>query len=189
MKKFFKIILSVVLCLSFFTLYVNAHPGRTDSRGGHRNHSTGEYHYHHGYSAHDHYDMDGDGVIDCPYEFDDKTNHNNNSSSNSNNSSITSNKTNNSTTTSENNTEKTKDKKTVGEALGIVLLVILFSPMTLGILCYAFGLIGIIIEWFNEKCFKIRIEESISERIFHISLIIGFVISVLLEILWIFGTI
>jgi hypothetical protein len=31
-----------------------AHSGRTDSNGGHYNHSTGEYHYHHGYSAHQH---------------------------------------------------------------------------------------------------------------------------------------
>lgn len=44
-----------------------AHPGGTDSSGGHYNRSTGEYHYHHGYSAHDHVD----GV--CPYDYDDKT--------------------------------------------------------------------------------------------------------------------
>ena len=44
-----------------------AHPGGTDSSGGHYNRSTGEYHYHHGYSAHDH----KDGV--CPYDYDDKT--------------------------------------------------------------------------------------------------------------------
>lgn len=56
---------------------VSAHPGRTDSNGGHTDHSTGEYHYHHGYSAHDHYDMDGDGVVDCPYSFDDQTDHSN----------------------------------------------------------------------------------------------------------------
>ena len=72
---------TLILCaflLSFLlTLptYVYAHPGRTDSSGGHTNHSTGEYHYHHGYSAHDHYDMDDDGDIDCPYDFVDKTDH------------------------------------------------------------------------------------------------------------------
>ena len=54
---------------------VYAHPGKTDSSGGHTDHSTGEYHYHHGYSAHDHYDMDGDGFSDCPYDFVDKTDH------------------------------------------------------------------------------------------------------------------
>ena len=51
----------------------SAHPGRTDANGGHWDNSTGEYHYHHGYSAHDHYDMNGDGVIDCPYDFVDRT--------------------------------------------------------------------------------------------------------------------
>ena len=81
---------ALILCailLNFlltFPIYVYAHPGRTDSAGGHTNHSTGEYHYHHGYSAHDHYDMDGDGVSDCPYDFVDKTNHHDRSSSSTN---------------------------------------------------------------------------------------------------------
>lgn len=52
---------------------VSAHRGRTDSRGGHIDHSTGEYHYHHGHSAHQHTDLDGDGNPDCPYNFDDQT--------------------------------------------------------------------------------------------------------------------
>ena len=69
--------LFIFLLLPSITLITYAHPGRTDSRGGHTNHSTGEYHYHHGYSAHDHYDMDGDGVIDCPYDFRDNTDHEN----------------------------------------------------------------------------------------------------------------
>ena len=46
---------------------VSAHPGRTDSSGGHYNRSTGEYHYHHGYPEHQH----TNGV--CPYDYDDKT--------------------------------------------------------------------------------------------------------------------
>ena len=46
---------------------VSAHPGRTDSSGGHWNRSTGKYHYHHGYPAHQH----PNGV--CPYDYDDKT--------------------------------------------------------------------------------------------------------------------
>lgn len=61
--------------LSALMLPAYAHPGGTDSKGGHRDRSTGEYHYHHGYSAHDHTDMDGDGDLDCPYDFEDKTNH------------------------------------------------------------------------------------------------------------------
>lgn len=62
----------VVLCLNL-SIVAFAHPGGTDSDGGHTNSGTGEYHYHHGYSAHQHYDMDGDGDWDCPYLFVDKT--------------------------------------------------------------------------------------------------------------------
>lgn len=47
-----------------------AHTGRTDLNGGHYNRSTGEYHYHHGYPAHQH----TNGA--CPYDFDDKTGQN-----------------------------------------------------------------------------------------------------------------
>lgn len=61
--------LSLLLLLSLLITPVFAHPGRTDSNGGHYDRSTGEYHYHHGHSAHQHYDMDGDGILDCPYTF------------------------------------------------------------------------------------------------------------------------
>ena len=82
MKKQITAICIIALVALMFASVIqnaNAHSGRTDGRGGHTNHSTGEYHYHHGYSAHSHYDMDGDGVVDCPYDFADKTNHSNNS--------------------------------------------------------------------------------------------------------------
>ena len=70
------LLICFAVCLFFLLVApVFAHPGGTDGRGGHTNHSTGEYHYHHGYSAHDHYDMDGDGVVDCPYDFKDNTKH------------------------------------------------------------------------------------------------------------------
>ena len=49
----------LVLSISFVS---SAHSGRTDSAGGHYDRSTGEYHYHHGYPAHQH----PNGV--CPYE-------------------------------------------------------------------------------------------------------------------------
>ena len=62
---------AICLCLS---VVVSAHPGRTDSNGGHFDHGSREYHYHHGYSAHQHYDNDGDGVLDCPYTFSGKPN-------------------------------------------------------------------------------------------------------------------
>lgn len=76
MKTMIRMIAAIVLItwvVAYFPVCVSAHPGRTDSKGGHTNHSTGEYHYHHGYPAHDHYDMDGDGTVDCPYDFADKT--------------------------------------------------------------------------------------------------------------------
>lgn len=69
---FVKLLIALAVCLQL-PVIAFAHPGDTDSNGGHINHSTGEYHYHHGYPAHDHYDMDGDGIPDCPYRFDDKT--------------------------------------------------------------------------------------------------------------------
>ena len=56
---------ALFVCLSL-SLIVSAHPGRTDSSGGHTNHTTGEYHFHHGYPEHQHYDFDGDGILDCP---------------------------------------------------------------------------------------------------------------------------
>lgn len=67
--------LSFILLLSSVSFTVSAHAGRTDASGGHVDSSTGEYHYHHGYPAHAHFDIDGDGVIDCPYRFEDATAH------------------------------------------------------------------------------------------------------------------
>ena len=61
-----KKLIAIVLCSSL-SVVAFAHPGRTDSNGGHYNHSTGEYHYHHGYPEHQHTDRDGDGTLDCPY--------------------------------------------------------------------------------------------------------------------------
>lgn len=55
----------------------SAHPGDTDSNGGHYNRSTGEYHYHHGYPEHQH----TNGI--CPYDYDDKTGQNSGPSGNS----------------------------------------------------------------------------------------------------------
>ncbi|CCY87023.1 ig-like domain-containing surface protein [Clostridium sp. CAG:149] len=54
------IIVSIIITFSSFSVY--GHPGRTDSNGGHYDCSTGEYHYHHGYPAHQH--PNGS----CPYK-------------------------------------------------------------------------------------------------------------------------
>lgn len=72
MKKV-SLVISILALLTSFVLVAQAHSGRTDGSGGHTDHSSGEYHYHHGYPAHDHYDMDGDGDLDCPYDFDNQT--------------------------------------------------------------------------------------------------------------------
>ena len=72
MRKIY-ILFIIILIILLTPIAVIAHSGKTDSNGGHTNHSTGEYHYHHGYSAHDHWDMDDDGDLDCPYNFVDKT--------------------------------------------------------------------------------------------------------------------
>ena len=62
-----KYILIIVAAMISLTLHAYAHPGKTDKYGGHYDNETGEYHYHHGYPAHEHID----GV--CPYDFDDNT--------------------------------------------------------------------------------------------------------------------
>ena len=66
---FVKLLIALAICLQLPVIAL-AHPGRTDSSGGHTDHDSGEYHYHHGYPAHDHYDMDGDGIPNCPYDSD-----------------------------------------------------------------------------------------------------------------------
>lgn len=52
MKRCFKNLLSFLLIISIIIssslICVNAHSGRTDSKGGHYDRSTGEYHYHNG---------------------------------------------------------------------------------------------------------------------------------------------
>jgi len=74
MKRFAAWLL--LCCLSLLlTVPVFAHPGKTDASGGHYDRSTGEYHYHHGFPAHQH----TDGV--CPYDFIDKTGENSDGSS------------------------------------------------------------------------------------------------------------
>lgn len=66
-SKFIAVFFIVSLLLPLLAIAVSSHPGRTDSNGGHYNRSTGEYHYHHGYPAHQHLN----GI--CPYDFDNKT--------------------------------------------------------------------------------------------------------------------
>ena len=75
MKKRYKyLIIKFIFLISIIfgcSIITNAHPGNTDINGGHNVTSTGKYHYHHGYPAHQH----ENGI--CPYNFDDKIIHNN----------------------------------------------------------------------------------------------------------------
>lgn len=54
-------LIAILLALAI-ALPCGAHRGGTDSQGGHYNHKTGDYHYHHGKPEHYHY---ADGS--CPY--------------------------------------------------------------------------------------------------------------------------
>lgn len=72
MKNRFILACLIILCLVASSS--TAHPGRTDSQGGHTNRSTGEYHFHHGYPEHQH----TNGV--CPYDYHDNTDRSGNSS-------------------------------------------------------------------------------------------------------------
>ena len=57
-----KIMMLIIVLLTSFPTILLAHSGKTDSNGGHYDSSTGEYHYHHGYPAHQH----PNGI--CPYD-------------------------------------------------------------------------------------------------------------------------
>lgn len=61
-KRVFALWIIIVTLLILLCSVSFAHSGRTDANGGHYDHSTGEYHYHHGHPAHQH----PNGI--CPYD-------------------------------------------------------------------------------------------------------------------------
>ena len=61
-KVIMKKLLLFLLLILLIDINVYAHPGRTDSNGGHHDYSADEYHYHHGHEAHQH--PNGQ----CPYD-------------------------------------------------------------------------------------------------------------------------
>lgn len=69
LSKLFLILLLSSITVFLLSANASAHSGKTDWQGGHTDSSTGDYHFHHGQQAHDHYDIDGDGIKDCPIEF------------------------------------------------------------------------------------------------------------------------
>lgn len=66
-RQILKRIIVLIVLLFLLPSTAFAHSGGTDANGGHYVGGTDEYHYHHGYPAHDH----PNGV--CPYDFDDRT--------------------------------------------------------------------------------------------------------------------
>lgn len=78
MKKYILALVTVLLLLTLVPIWAFAHSGGMDSKGGHTDHSTGEYHYHHGYPAHQH------PGGKCPYDYDNNTKYNSSSSSKTN---------------------------------------------------------------------------------------------------------
>lgn len=154
------VVLSLILFALVSTVY--AHSGGTDSNGGHTNHSTGEYHYHHGYPAHDHYDMDGDGDLDCPYEFDDKTDSDSgiNSSGNSSSPYSSSNNNGNSNGIASNNfTNDIETKNAVPQSKGTsvipkILTCIFAAAASIPVSFFCVSIptpISLIVEWLSER--------------------------------------
>ena len=145
-KSIISIFLAIIFVFSF-SLTSTAHPGSTDSYGGHYDRSTGGYHYHHGYPAHSH----SNG---CPYNYDDKTNHDPSSSqSNGNNNS--------------------DDKLTIGNVIKTVILSLLFS-----LLCtlYVYPFIGLFLVFLIDKISRNGIEASLEDKIMELSRKVGFVL-------------
>lgn len=126
-KRLLAFLLAFLLLLSPNVL---AHSGKTDANGGHYDRSTGEYHYHHGYPAHQHYDMDGDGIIDCPYDFDDKTDHSSRSDSGSSHAVQS---------TPRPSPQKADDSKAKHISAGEIVTLVILAPI---VVLYAFMFIG-----------------------------------------------
>ena len=125
MKKQIPLILALCLALSATAI---AHPGKTDSNGGHYDQSTGQYHYHHGYEAHQH----TGGV--CPYDFDDRTGENSGSPSSGS-----------SFVTNPNSSSKSPAKKTSAwNTIWNVLYILLIGPPML-FLAFLFFVVPILI--------------------------------------------
>lgn len=137
--------------MSFLAIAVSAHSGKTDSHGGHYDRSTGEYHYHHGYPAHDHYDIDGDGDIDCPYTY--KNHADNSNSSNSGNN-----------TQTESNIEKANENKFEE----IVCIILEFTAFLLFVAVIGYAIVAFITElifaplltWVFREKFKSNVKEE-----------------------------
>lgn len=118
MRKFHPLSIAAIIFVLAFALSFSifAHPGRTDSSGGHTDQSTGDYHYHHGYEAHQH---NGE---ECPFDFDDRTGQSSGISSTTN-------------LKSQSSAQAKRDKRSVSDIASTLLLMIvvaiIFVPIVL----------------------------------------------------------
>lgn len=179
MKKNIIVPIFIFIVANLLLVIAFAHGGSTDFRGGHYDRSTGEYHYHHGYSAHDHYDMDGDGIVDCPYNFDDKTDHSNNGDAEGNKTDKFYESANGSSSSENVDTQK---ELSFWDVVVMILEIIGFSILISSqsaFLCWMIvGIIKIIIE----AIFKIDIKDSTARRVNIVVVIIAIVASITITI-------
>ena len=176
-----RVIIGLVAVLASFTVL---HQGRTDSNGGHYDHSTGEYHYHHGYPAHDHYDMNGDGIVDCPYNFKDKTSNKGNTI-NKGSTSKSESKTNNFSESSNNSVKKQSNTMTFGDVIQTIIFVAMYSYIAFFVILLPVHLVVSVIEkWVKNRSKKFadflgsdRFNKAVSIVVAIISIVIALVIT------------
>lgn len=130
MKKIICLFLFVFAICPLLLTTAKAHSGGTDSNGGHYNGD--EYHYHHGYPAHDHYDMDGDGDIDCPYDFKDNVDHDRKDTADD-------------TAPTPPANEEASNARETGEKTNIVIIVLEILIGAVLLLCFAPTVIGVVL--------------------------------------------
>ena len=176
MKNYLLRFCIIVLCVFLiFPLSVAAHPGKTDYAGGHYDRNTGEYHYHHGYSAHSHYDMDGDGIIDCPYNFDDKTDHDSSNGTNSfGNPDINHN----------NNPDNKKNEISFWDVIKTIGKIIPLSLLTLFALSIVISILFVILESILDNVFKVKINEDKMKKIQIIFIAMSLAVSMVFEFIY-----
>lgn len=73
-KRFYFKITILLLMFNLICLTSFAHSGGTDRQGGHKDHYTGEYHFHHGHGPHQH----PDGICVLPTQQNMNNNYNKN---------------------------------------------------------------------------------------------------------------
>jgi hypothetical protein len=151
MKKLICLVfVAFVVFLSLVTAF--AHGGRTDGSGGHYDRSSGEYHYHHGYPAHQH--TNGE----CPYDYE------------------------NNVTERENTTEQRKLKNSSGKDDISLSLFVKISPLynwsiidVIHLLCTF--VVVLLLLWLFTKDFKRKEIESITVFFVDLLLLVAFSLS------------